>query len=79
MKKIVGIRIEEAVIRCAKRRTAEEGRSLSQVIQDALVPYLYRKVPEPRKRKGAYQIFCDQPMRITKNQLKKILEADGNE
>ena len=79
MKKRVNILIEEKVIRHAKMRAAEEGRSLSDLTQDALVSYLSGKVPDPRKREEAYQLFCERPMRLTKNQLKKILEVNGNE
>lgn len=79
MKKKIGIVIEEEVIRHAKRRAAEEGRPLSDVIQDALVSYLSDKVPDPKKRENAYQLFCGQPMRISRKQLKKITEADTYE
>jgi len=45
-KKRVSILIEEEVIRHAKKRAAQEGRSLSDLTQDALVSYLSEKVPE---------------------------------
>ncbi len=73
MKKRVAILIKEEVIRRAKRRAAEEGKTLSNVIQDALVSYLSDKVPGPQKRENAYQLFCGQPMRISREQLKKKL------
>ena len=76
MKKRVAILIKEEVIRRAKRRAAEEGKTLSDVIQDALVSYLSDKVPDAKKRENAYQLFCGQPMRISREQLKKITEAD---
>jgi hypothetical protein len=76
MKKKVGILIEEDVIRDAKRRAAEEGRSLSNIIQDALISYLNHKVPDRQKRESAYQIFCEQPMRISKKRFKEILGED---
>jgi hypothetical protein len=73
MKSKIGIRIDEEVIRHAKRRAAEEGRPLSNVIQEALVSYLGNKVPDPRKREKACQLFCGQPMRISKKQFKEIM------
>jgi hypothetical protein len=80
MKKRLSILIGEEVIGRAKRLAVKEGRPLSDVIQDALLVYLNREGPDPQKRKNAYQVFCEQPMRrITKKQLKKILEIDGNE
>jgi hypothetical protein len=79
MKKRLSILIGEEVIGRAKRLAVKEGRPLSDVIQDALLVYLNREGPDPQKRKNAYQVFCEQPMRITKQQLKTILEVDGNE
>jgi hypothetical protein len=76
MKKKVGTLLDEEVIRHAKRRAVEEGRPLSDVIQDALVSYLSDKVPDPKKRENAYQLFCGQPMRISRKQFKEILEED---
>ena len=77
MKKRVDSFIEEEVIRKANRLAAEEGRSLSEVIHDALVLYLSTKVPEQGKRLKAYKLFCEQPIRISKKQLKKIMETDS--
>jgi hypothetical protein len=77
MKKKVGTLLDEEVIRHAKRRAAEEGRPLSDVIQDALVSYLSDKVADPKKRENAYQVFCGQPMRISRKQFKEIVEEDA--
>ena len=40
MKQKVGTRLEEDVLRRAKRRAADEGRPLSDLIQDAVEKYL---------------------------------------
>ena len=76
MKKKIGILIEERVMRLAQCRAAEEGRSLSDVIQDALVSYLSDKVPDPKKRENAYQLFCGQPMRMSRRQFKEVLKEE---
>ena len=76
LKRKIGTLIEENVIRLAKRRAAEEERHLSELIQDALVSYLSAKTPDPKKREAAYQLFCEQPMRIDRDQLREILEQD---
>jgi len=76
MKKKVGNFIEEDVIRRAKRRAVEEGRPLSNVIQDALFSYLNVNVSDRQKRERAYHSFCEQPMRISKRQFKGILRED---
>lgn len=76
MKRKVGTLIEEDVIRLAKRRAADEQRALSDLIQDALISYLRAGRPDPTTRDAAYRIFCERPMRISRDQLREILEED---
>ncbi len=76
MKRKVGTLIEEEVIRLAKRRAIEENRPLNDLIQDALVAYLNRRSPDPQRRTEAYRTFCEQPIRITRQQLETVLEED---
>ena len=64
MKKKIGTLIEENTMRLAKRKAAEEGRSLSEVIQEALVEYLRKEAATPKERKTAFQLFCERPMTI---------------
>lgn len=77
MKQKIGTVIEEEVIRLAKRRAIEENRPLSDLIQDALVSYLGGKAPAVRDREAAYDLFCQQPMKISREQLSEILEEDA--
>ncbi len=76
MKQKIGTLIEEQVMRLAKRRAAEEGRPLSDLIQDALLQYLGKDAAKPRERKMAYQLFCERPMKIPTDQLRLLLEED---
>ncbi len=76
MKKRVAVFIEEEVIGQAKRRAAEEGRPLSDLIRDALVSFLSSKVPDSRRREKAYQLFCEQPMRLSRKQFKEVLKEE---
>jgi hypothetical protein len=69
--------LEEDVLRRAKRRAADEGRPLSDVIQDALESYLSSKSSDPAKRDAAYQLFCDRPMKLTSTQFRAVLEEDA--
>jgi hypothetical protein len=77
MKKRVSILIEEEVFRQAKRISLNEDRSLSAVIQGALVSYLSEKVPDSRKREESYQLFCEQPMRLSRKQFNEILKEEN--
>lgn len=76
MKQKIGTLIEEEVMKLAKRRAAEEGRPLSDVIQDALVQYLRNEAASPKERKMAYHLFCERPMKLTPEQLRHVLEED---
>jgi hypothetical protein len=51
MKQKIGTLNEEDIMRLAKRRTAEEGRPLSDLIQDALVHYLRKQAAIPLQKK----------------------------
>lgn len=77
MKKKVGTLLEEAVLRRAKRRAAEEGRPLSDVIQDALEKYLSAGLPEPARREAAFQLFCERPIKLAPEQFKAVLAHDS--
>ena len=77
MKQKVGTLIEEDIMRRAKRRAADEGRPLSDLIQDALATYLSDRVVEPAQREAAYHLFCERPMKLTPSQFKAILEEDA--
>jgi hypothetical protein len=76
MKKKIGTLIEESTMRLAKRKAAEEGRSLSDVIQDALVQYLRKEAATPKERKMAFHLFCERPMKMPPKQLRYALEED---
>jgi hypothetical protein len=74
MKQQIDILIEEQTMRLAKRRAIEEGRSVSDLVQDALEQYLRRDAATPRERQLAYQLFCERPMKIPLEQLRHMLE-----
>jgi hypothetical protein len=76
MKQKIGTLIEEDIMRLAKRRAAEEGRSLSNLIQDAIVRYLHKEAATPKERKMAYHLFCERPMKIPPEQFRHVLDED---
>ncbi len=77
MKKRLFIFIEEEVIRHANQRAAQEGRPLGALIQDALVSYLSKRMTVRGKREEAYQLFCEQPMRLSRKQFKEVLKEEN--
>ena len=78
MEKKITTLIEEEVFKQAKRLAVKEGRPLSHVIQDALVSYLSDRLPVPKKREDAYQLFCKRPMRISREQFMEIIGNEAN-
>ena len=76
MKQKIGTVIEADVLRRAKRQAVEEGRPLSDLIQDALDTYLMTKLPPANRRDAAYRLFCEQPMRVSVEDFHEILQAD---
>ena len=77
MKQKVSTLLEEDILRRAKRRATDEGRPLSDLIQDALERYLSKGMLEPARRDAAYQLFCERPIRLAPDQLKAVLEHDS--
>lgn len=77
MKHKIGTLIDEEIIKLAKRRAAEEGRPLNDLIQDALTSYLNRNVSDPHEREAAYRLFCERPIRLSSAQFEQVLEEDA--
>jgi plasmid stability protein len=76
MKQKIGTQIEEEIMKLAKRKAAEEGRSISDLIQDALVQYLSTGAASPKEREMAYQSFCERPLKLKPEQFRQVLEED---
>lgn len=77
MKQKIGTLIDQKVIRLARRRAAEEGRALSDLIQDALVQYLSPDAATAKEREIAFHIFCERPLKLTPEQFRQVLEEDA--
>jgi hypothetical protein len=77
MKQKIGTLIEEDIMRLAKRKAAEEGRPLSDLIQDALVQYLSPGAASAKERDIAYHVFCERPMKLLPEQFRQVLEEDA--
>ncbi|GJL54155.1 MAG: hypothetical protein NPIRA02_12870 [Nitrospirales bacterium] len=76
MKQKLGTLIEEHVMRLAKRRAAEEGRPLYELIEDALTQYLNGGAASANEREMAYQVFCERPLKLSRAQFRHILEEN---
>lgn len=77
MKRKVGTLIEQDLLGRAKRRAADEGRPLSDLLHQALEGYLATAVQEPGRAEAAYRAFCESPIGLTRAQLRAVLEQDA--
>jgi hypothetical protein len=76
MKQKISAPIEKGTLRLAKRKAAQEGRRLSDLIQDALEKYLSKGAATPKERKMAFHLFCKRPMKISQEHLRYVLDED---
>ena len=76
MKRKLNTAVEKNIIQLAQRRAVREGRSLSDLIQDALVQYLGKETATPEEREMAYHLFCERPMQISLEQLRYVFDED---
>jgi hypothetical protein len=61
------------------RRAADEGRPLSDLVQDALEKYLTVGMPESTHREAAFQLFCERPIKLSLEQFKAVLDNDSSD
>jgi len=76
MKQRVSLRLDAEILQLAKQRAAEERRPLGELIQEALMKYLGKQAATPEERQKAFELFCEQPMRLSGKQFRKVLQEE---
>ena len=76
MKEKITIIMHKEVLRLAKETAAKEHRTLSELIEEALVKRFRQETTTAHARKMAYQLFCQRPMKLTGKQFRLILNED---
>ena len=76
MKTSIRVRISTGIMRQLKQKAVKERCSLNQLIQDALLQYLSQEKAWHDERRRAYQLFCEQPMKISASQLRHVLREN---
>jgi hypothetical protein len=76
MKQKISMVIDAEILRLAKKRSVEEQRTLSDLIQESLAKHLRRDTATRKERNIAYQLFCERPMKVPRKQLRFILNED---
>lgn len=73
-KEKIGTMIDEEIMRLARRRAVEQGKSISEVIQDALAAYLAVGSEDRREREAALSKFCGRPLQAEPAWLREEVE-----
>ncbi|MGH7494346.1 MAG: hypothetical protein ACREOO_18395 [bacterium] len=74
MKTKIGTLIEEDIVRMLKERAARDNRSISDVIQDALLHYFQMGTKRRDIRLAAVERLCSRPFDLTSHELQEIMD-----
>ncbi len=76
MKTKVGTVLEKEVVRQLRQRAAKEGRSMNEIISDALTNYFRVSDKPAEQRREAVKRLCSKPFQLSPRELNEILEED---
>ena len=75
-KEKVGTILDKEIIRKIKERSLKEGRTISDIIHDALIRYNENEFIKTELREAAVAHFCSKPFKVKLNELNKYLSED---
>lgn len=75
-KEKVGTILDKKVVRLIKERSFREGRTISEIIQDAIIRYDETGPTKLGLKLDAVERFCSKPFNISRSELDEILEED---
>ncbi|GAB4381396.1 MAG: hypothetical protein Kow0042_31950 [Calditrichia bacterium] len=76
MKTKVGTVLDKELLQQLKERAAKENRSMSDLINEALLIYLQNSKMERELRVAAAKRLCSKPFQISPQEIKEIMEED---
>lgn len=76
MKTKVGTVLDKEIVQRLREQSAIEGRSMNEIIYDALVHYFQSRLKQTDLRKAAVERLCSRPFQLTVEDLNEILEED---
>lgn len=79
MKKKIGTLIDARLYKELKAYSVEGGRSISDIIQNALSAYLATRQTSSEQRREAFDLFCEHPLPLSREQFQSILDEDSLE
>jgi len=75
-KEKVGTVLDRDLLRKIKERSAREGRTISDIIQDALIKYNDTDTTKSELRRAAVNRFCSKPFNLNTREINEILNED---
>lgn len=75
-KEKLGTILDTEIVRMIKERALKEGRSISDIIQEAVLNYNTLEQTTTAFRVKAAKRFCSSPMKISRNDLDELLNED---
>jgi hypothetical protein len=75
-KEKVGTILDKNIVKKIKDRSHKEGRSISEIIQDAILKYEDIVPTRLELRNAAVARFCSKPFNLTQNDLEELLIED---
>jgi metal-responsive CopG/Arc/MetJ family transcriptional regulator len=75
-KKKIGTVLDKEIVKKVKERSAKEGRTISDIIEDALIKYNEADSTKTESRKIAAARFCSKPFNIKVSDLNKLINED---
>jgi len=75
-KEKVGTVLDREILRKVKERSAREGRTISDIIQDALLKYNDTDSTNSELRKAAVTRFCSKPFNLNMREMNELLSED---
>jgi hypothetical protein len=75
-KEKVGTILDKNIVKKIKDRSHKEGRSISEIIQDAILKYDDLEPTKIELRKSAVNRFCSKPFNLNHSDIEELLTED---
>ena len=75
-KEKVGTILDKEVVKKIKARSAKEGRTISEIIQDAVLKFEELEPAKLELRIAAVNRFCSRPFNLNHSDLEELLSED---
>ena len=75
-KEKIGTILDKSIVKKIKDRSHKEGRSISEIIQDAILKYDELEPTKLELRKAAVSRFCSKPFNLSSDEMEKLLNKD---